>query len=134
MPKLTKAQQAEKEAARNMLRALLAPVGTERKTVYSINRHTSRSGMRRKLDFYVNLPDHSTPFYLTGLIANAMRGWYTRDRDGSLKVDGAGMDMGFSVVYGLGATLWPEGTPEPHGTRNGEPDTAGGYAIRHEWL
>lgn len=44
------------------------------------------------------------------------------------------MDMGFHVVYALGSALWPDGTPAPHGTRNGEPDTAGGYALKHEWL
>jgi len=44
------------------------------------------------------------------------------------------IDMGFHVVYNLGRTLWPEGTPEPHGTRNGEPDRDGGYALNHQWL
>ena len=38
------------------------------------------------------------------------------------------MDMGFQAVYCLGLSLWPDGTPEPHSTRNGEPDTNGGYA------
>lgn len=32
------------------------------------------------------------------------------------------------------AMLKPDGAPAPHGTRNGEPDTAGGYALKHEWL
>ena len=46
----------------------------------------------------------------------------------------SGMDMGFAVVYDLGLSLWPAGTPAPHGTRNGEPDANGGYALKHSWL
>jgi hypothetical protein len=30
--------------------------------------------------------------------------------------------------------LWPNGTDTPHGTRNGEPDTNGGYALKHRWM
>jgi hypothetical protein len=49
-------------------------------------------------------------------------------------VNGCGMDMGFSVVCNLGAMLWPMGTDTPHGTRNGAPDSAGGYALKHKWI
>lgn len=66
--------------------------------------------------------------------AAAVIGWtYDMDR-GGIKVSGCGMDMGFHTVYTLGAMLWPKGTKKPHGTRNGEPDTAGGYALKSEWL
>ena len=51
-----------------------------------------------------------------------------------LVVGGCGMDMAFSVVYNLGCILWPNGTPEPHGRRNGEPDSCGGYALKKESL
>jgi hypothetical protein len=54
--------------------------------------------------------------------------------DGGIKIGGCGMDMGFDLVYSLGATLWPNGTRKPHGTRNGEPDSAGGYALNHRWM
>ena len=56
------------------------------------------------------------------------------DKTGGLRVSGCGMDMGFHVVYNLGYALWPDGTPEPHGTRNGAPDSDGGYALKHRWL
>jgi hypothetical protein len=49
-------------------------------------------------------------------------------------MSGAGMDMGFELVYRLGQAMWPNGTPEPHGTRNGQPDSDGGYALEHKWL
>jgi hypothetical protein len=42
--------------------------------------------------------------------------------------------MSSLVTRNLGATLWPDGTPEPHGTHNGQPDRAGGYALKHQWL
>lgn len=67
------------------------------------------------------------------LAARAMHDGFDRDRTG-IKASGCGMDMGFSLVYNLGATLWPKGTPKPHGSRNGEPDRAGGYALKHTWL
>jgi len=43
-------------------------------------------------------------------------------------------DMGFQIVYQLGQRMWPDGTPKPHGRRNGQPDSAGGYALKHQWL
>lgn len=67
------------------------------------------------------------------LAAEAMGDTYDRDRSG-IKIGGAGMDMGFALVYALGRTLWPDGTKKPHGTRNGEPDRDGGYALNHSWL
>lgn len=67
------------------------------------------------------------------LAARAMGDTWDSDRQG-IKVGGCGMDMGFHLVYSLGSTLWPKGTPKPHGTRNGEPDRAGGYALKKEWL
>lgn len=56
------------------------------------------------------------------------------DRDGGIKVGGCGMDMGFKLVYALGYALWPNGTRKPHSTRNGEPDHAGGWALKHRWI
>ena len=59
----------------------------------------------------------------------------TLDQDrGGLRLGGCGMDMGFQAVYSLGRAMWPNGTPKPHGTRNGDPDSDGGYALKHTWL
>jgi len=106
-------------AAIERLKEILSPGDT----VYSIIRSVSRSGMSRTIDFYSK--DHA---YLTGLISNACG--YTRDKRGALKVSGCGMDMAFAVVYDLGKALWPRGTDRPHGTRNGESDSDGGYALK----
>lgn len=100
-------------------------------TVYTVLRSVASSGMSRCIDLYV-FRDNA-PIYLSGLAEDVMS--YKRSRRGKgLVVSGCGMDMGFHLVYALGATMWPEGTPEPHGTRNGEPDSDGGYALKHSWL
>lgn len=92
--------------------------------------HVSRSGMMRHLDLYAT--HKGELIRLTGYAADLLD-YRTTDR-GALKVGGCGMDMGFAVVYELGRALWPKGTSKPHGTRNGEPDTCGGYALKHSWM
>ena len=126
MAKLTKAQQAERAEAIEQLRQWLKPGDT----VYTILRHVSRSGMQREIGVVI-LKDGCDmhPNYLVSQAIGARLG----KRDGVI-MGGCGMDMGFALVYALGRALWPNGTPEPHGTRNGEPDTAGGYALKHRWL
>lgn len=111
-------------------------------TVYCILRHVSGSGMSRRISFAVAKKDRGPNAYKEGrpyirdisnLVADAIDS-RQHDRDGSLIVGGCGMDMGFHVVYSLGCALWPNGTPKPHGKRNGEADSAGGYALKSEWL
>lgn len=100
-------------------------------TVYGILRQVSSSGMSRRISFYAMTPDG--PQMLDGWIAALGIGKRSRTHDG-ITVGGCGMDMGFHVVYSLASAMWPNGTPEPHGRRNGEPDSSGGYALKHSWL
>ncbi|CAB5219936.1 hypothetical protein UFOVP237_37 [uncultured Caudovirales phage] len=100
-------------------------------TVYSVLRHVSASGMSRHIDFYIIKNDQ--PIYITGSVASLLGLKRAKNGEG-LIVTGCGMDMGFATVYSLGLALWPHGTPEPHGIRNGEPDSDGGYALKHRWL
>lgn len=127
--KLTKAEgeAAMRAQALDRLHAILAPGDR----VYCVLRHVSSSGMSRRISFYALKPDG--PQLLDGYIAALGIGSRSRKHDG-LTVGGCGMDMGFHVVYSLGSAMWPQGTPAPHGSRNGEPDTAGGYALKSEWL
>ena len=120
----TKTAQAE---ARDYLLEMIKP-GT---FVYTDLRHVSASGMTRWIDVYI--VDGERIRDITSLVCDAADLTYCKRRY-SLKIGGCGMDMGFQVVYLLGCSLWPDGTPEPHGTRNGEPDSNGGYALRHLWL
>lgn len=117
---------ARKEYARSELRKLITPG----QTVYCTLRSVSSSGMSRRISLHI-------------IVNGALRCIDNRTADatgtkhsdkGGLIMGGCGMDMGFALVYNLGCALWPNGTPEPHGKRNGEPDTNGGYALRSEWV
>ena len=110
---------AGKAAMRSQACAELREILKPGDTVYCVLRNVSRSGMSRQIDFYAEGMQ-----YLTGYIAEACD--YPRHKGGPLKVGGCGMDMGFSVVYNLGAVLWPNGTSES--------DSSGGYALKHRWL
>lgn len=120
--------------AREQLLRMLKP----NDTVYGIVRTVARSGMSRTIDFYC--VDHDAERgerggamrYLSGYMGHLGIG--QRTKDGSLRVNGCGMDMVFHCVYTLGAMLWPQGTDKPHGRRNGEPDSDGGYALKAETL
>lgn len=145
---------ADKQAAIARLRSVLNPGDT----VYTILRHVSRSGMQREISclaFDRNVlwdAEMSARGYTRQtrdkMVADkiAREGIMTIDyevsraigarigKHGGIVVGGTGMDMGFHLVYSLGRALWPDGTPGPHGTRNGQPDSDGGYALNHVWL
>lgn len=114
------------------LRKLLKPGST----VYTILRHGG-SGMSRQISVVAMVKRKDTrqtvPVDISGYVAT-LCGYRRHDRNGALVVGGCGMDMGFSVVHNLGYALWPKGTRKPHGRRNGEPDSDGGYALKHAWL
>jgi hypothetical protein len=126
---------ARKEAERDDARARLLTMLKPGDRVYTVLRHVSASGMSRRISLVVATTDHDGKPAVTSIdwLAARLLSYRQHDR-GGLVVGGCGMDMGFHLVYALGSALWPDGTPEPHGRRNGEPDTAGGYALRHEWL
>lgn len=117
---------ARKEYARSELRKLLPPGST----VYTILRHCSASGMSRRISLAciengrVRTLDHLAASLMDDKVSDK----------GGIVVSGCGMDMGFHIVSTLGVYMWPGGTPEAHGTRNGEPDKSGTYALKHEWL
>lgn len=109
-------------------------------TIYTHLETVSRSGMSRRISvFIVAKSRYSKPKgkpYIQGisqLVAQAIGNTYDRNYQ-AVKIDGCGMDMGFAIVYNLGLAMWPKGTSKPHGTRNGEPDSDGGYALKQEWL
>lgn len=114
-------------AAIDELRAMLKPGDI----IYTTLKHASRSGMMRVIDLRVMR--NNEPLRISWSVAQAIGYTYNTKYEG-VRIDGCGMDMGFSLVYTLGSVLWPDGTPEPHGTRNGKPDTCGGYALRQRWM
>lgn len=157
------AKATEKEARRmdsiKALKKLLKPGSY----VYTTLAHVSSSGMSRVIGCYVVAPRYESEYPELPLAEQTYKGerdfsarpkkkflrneivpihWHIAnilsyklsDTYTGLKVTGCGMDMGFHVVYALGANLWPKGTPKPHGKRNGEADSEGGYALKHSWL
>lgn len=86
----------------------------------------SASGMSRRMRFYVI---NKGELVVITERFSIVTGWGVND-DG-VSVSGCGMNMAFHAVYTLGAYLWPKGTPKPHGTRNGQPDRDGGYALKY---
>lgn len=124
MPTITK---TERDEAIADLRALLQPGDT----IYTRINHVARSGMTRVIDLFVIRDNELRRITWQACMATATT--YNRKHDG-MRMDGCGMDMCFAAVYSLGRTLWPDGTPEPHGTRNGTPDRDGGYALKNRSL
>jgi hypothetical protein len=107
-------QQAAREQAIEELRAAL-PKGS---TVYLVLRHVSASGMTRWIDpiVFVGEPNVPGPRWYGWRVAEAL-GWkYDREHNG-VKVGGAGMDMGFHLVYELARVLYGDG-----------------YELTHRWL
>ena len=104
--------------------------------IYTKLESVSSSGMSRRISLYVVAPaKKGQPAQIANITYSASVAMERKVSDlGGIQVGGCGMDMGFSLVYDLGASLWPKGTSKPHGMRNGEPDKAGGYALKHEWL
>lgn len=100
--------------------------------VRTILRHVSKSGMQREISCVVVDPRDGELFCIDYLVSRAVG--HRIGRHGGIVMGGAGMDTGFQLVYILGRTLWPTGTPKPHGKRNGQPDRDGGYALKHDWL
>lgn len=123
--KITKKEylEARKEYCRKMLLKWLKP-GSK---VYTLISNRSSSGMSRHVRLFC--VTEGDIFEISGWVGDLI-GYRRNDTTGGLVVGGCGMDMGFACVYSLGAQLWPNGTPEPHGMRNGQPDSAGGYALK----
>lgn len=117
---------ARKEYVCAQLREMIEPG----QKVFCVLRHVSTSGMSRRISFFIVADGEMRN--IDNLTADAID--YKNSDKGGLIVGGCGMDMGFSVVYSLGHALWPNGTPKPHGRRNGADDSDGGYALKHEWM
>ena len=75
-------------------------------TIYTVLRHCSRSGMSRVID--LKKINGEEVLKLGWNTAKAIGLPYDCEREG-VKAGGCGMDMGFHLVYELGATLFPGG-------------------------
>jgi hypothetical protein len=101
-----------------------------RQKIYCNLLSVSASGMSRRIDLLIV---ENGEIKNISFAASIVTGRKHSDK-GGIVCNGCGMDMGFDLVYSLGSALWRDGTPAPHGSRNGEPDSSGGYALKHEWI
>lgn len=99
-------------------------------TIYGNVNTVSSSGMSRNISFYIVKDGRIS--CIDYLVATAIG--HKQGKHGGVVFGGCGMDMIFAGVYALGSVMWPNGTPEPHSTRNGVPDSCGGYALKHSQL
>ena len=118
--------------------------------IYSRLRHVSRSGMTRAISFYVRTTGGAYVNIDDAIAAET--GFKFNARHGGLTVTGAGMDMGFHVVYSLGMHVFGRDGYSCPGTdgrgraarcpsnahTNGAPLRRGarhrdGYYFEHSW-
>jgi hypothetical protein len=106
----------------------LVPVGATLTVVCTA--YNNRSGTAKYKVFVPAIARHDGSTYIrniTRMIAQLVG--FRLSKDDEIIMGGWGYSKSFQIGYSLGRMLWPNGTPEPHGTRNGEPDRDGGYAI-----
>ena len=92
--------------------------------IYCTLRSVSASGMQRRISLHTI---HKGELIPLDHAASVLTGRTLSDK-GGIVCNGCGMDMGFDLVYSLGYSIWP------HGTRNGQPNKDGGYALRYSWI
>ena len=146
---MNKAERSEIERQKKIeaLKELLKPGDT----VYTKLNHVSKSGMMRVIE--VMFFRDNKPVNITYQVSEIL-GYKLHNNHYGLKVGGCGMDMGFSVVYGLSAQLYRPGyeclndaegngkcpsnyhvNSRPYdGTNTIEPIHTDGYALRHRWV
>lgn len=125
----TKKKTAEREESLATLHRWIKPGDT----VFTILRHVSDSGMTRRID--VVAFHKGEPLFLSYHVARAL-GLRLDDRKAGVYISGCGMDMGFELVYQLGAALWPGGDGKTITSRNGTTSVEkdGGYLLKQRWL
>lgn len=130
-------QDPQFEEARQTMLALVKPGDT----VHCIVRSVARSGMSRRIDFYVRQGDDMrwvTPFMVRlGCMDESHAAWRKHGDHAGAKISGCGMDMCFESVYRLGRVLFREGFAVEGRGRNGDTsghDKDGGYALIHHML
>jgi hypothetical protein len=127
---MSKIDETQKIESIKELQKLLKPGDT----VYTVLRHVSTSGMSRAIS--VHIIRNNEPLNISWSVANVI-GEKLHTKHEGIKIDGCGMDMGFSVVYDLSRELFPNGFDVQGIGRNGDTsghDNDGGYALKQRWL
>lgn len=154
VPHVSKKEQKarEVEEAKEHLRRWIKPG----QRVYTSLEHVSSTGMSRRIRVYVVTPsEHEVGghqiYDATYFTAKACGYRFNSDKH-AIVIGGAGMDMGYSIVYSLSSVLYRgnfkcigEGCPSNDHTNDrdgswsrennkGREHSDGGYALTHSWL
>jgi len=90
--------------------------------VYTILRHRSSSGMSRDISLLITDKDTGRIVDITYYAAAAMGDRLIESKGHrAIRVNGAGMDMGFHLIYNLSSVLF-------HGQERA------GYVLKQEWI
>lgn len=122
-------------------------------TVHTILKHVSSSGMSRAIDVKLIVCEDGKPRVLNiAWHVGKVLGYPMHKKHEGLKVGGAGMDMGFHLVYSLSRAVFADDykctgagclsndhTNDRDGSWSREKNVGrkhsdSGYALRHEWL
>lgn len=116
---------------RDSLLALIKP----KDTVYTVMTHSTNSGVQHFKVLINAVSPEGRPYIrnITRMMAKLNGNKLNKDAD-AIVMSGYGYSKSFQIVYGLGCMLWPHGTKEPHGMRNGVLDRDGGYALQQQGL
>ncbi len=109
-------EQAHKTRAIEGLKKDLPP-GT---TIYTILKHVSSSGMMRTVDM-VYVKNGEIVRASPSALEEAGLGYKYDNNAGGWRIGGAGMDMGFAIVYDVSTKLYGH-------------EERGGYALKQRWL
>lgn len=115
--------------------------------LYTVLRHVSGSGMSRVIDVKVlgMMSDGKMRLWDVGHSVAQAIGMKWDDKLEGIGIGGAGMDMGFYIVYNLSRTLFPEfeclGEDCPSNDhvngkkqKKGDRHSDGGYALTQSWI
>lgn len=124
-------------------------------TVWTVLRHLSDSGMSRSISLLIPA-DNGHRIQQLDYWAARVLDLKIHQKRGGLIIGGAGMDMGFHLVYELSRALWPDGfkcigeeprpgvpgcpandhhnSPYPARVKGSMWHADGGYALRQEWI
>jgi hypothetical protein len=104
---------------------LLEEYLTDTRTVYTILRSVSASGMTRHISLVVAGLDNTGAPALFDITYHASKvlGDKLNERNGhrTIRVNGCGMDMGFHLVYNLSSVLFAD-------------QDRAGYVLSHRWI
>ena len=135
---MTKAAQQELENKKKEAIEYLKTILNPGDLVYTVLLKVSSSGTSRNIKLLVpviNMKEGQKIIDISWYVSKILNLKMNDDNNG-VKISGAGMDMGFHLVYELGAQLWPHGDGKYTKNRNGNkgPETDGGYCLNQKWI